>query len=224
MNNHFFVVGFFISLLLFGCDNGRESKSISPKPTGPAKQANASSEVVRHFAKDRVFPETPNNPVRLPAGPDFSRVDESTLIRTFESGDVVHWSSTLREMAKRKTSKCMRSMADNITLLRGISVISGEWIYSPAHSAPVAIALISCGRDARDALVDAANNPQLDLRVRVLNLWVLKNLDPEGPLLTDWIIADPSSEAERQVLLDMLEIASDESQLSELFPLDVPQS
>lgn len=224
MKNHFLKFVFPFCLLLVGCDKGSESKPIPPKSTGSTKQAHASPEVVRHFDTDSVFPETPSIPEHLSSEPDFTKLDESELIRSFEGGDTVNWSLILKEMERRETPQCLRSMATNITLSKGVSVISGEFISSPAHAAPVAIALIGCGNNARDALIEGAKNSQLDRRARILNLWVLRQLNPEAPASTDWIKADPSLESERQVLVDMLEIASDEVRLSELFPQDAPQN
>jgi hypothetical protein len=153
-----------------------------------------------------------------------AKVEESELIRTFESASGASWTASLKEMEMRKSPECLRLMAENITLAKGVSVVSGEYVYTPLHGFPVAMALLRSGNEARPALIAAAKNSSLDQKGRVLSVLTLMSLNASASASLDWFDLNPNLESERQALTEIIGIASDKNRLTALFPQETPQN
>ena len=211
-------------LLAAGCDDKPASKPIPSRSATVAAQSDSGKTPKQPDDTKMVFPKTPEEAAFSSKGLHFSNLAQAELIQTFVGGDDETWAFALKEMSRRRTAECLNSMASNITIARGATSVSGEYIYGPAHSSPVAIALIECGNDAKGALIQAAKDVRLDRKTRILNMWVLKQLASDALVSTDWFSPDTLSIGERQELSEILKIASDQSLLSEHFPQIAPHN
>lgn len=214
------VMGLFVA----ACDKGGESKRLTPRPPGVDGQLVETDPLSQDYMPFSGFPVTPEEPQRLDRTPDLTKVEASELIRIFESASGASWAASLKEMGRRKSPECLRSMAENITLAKSVSVVSGEYVYTPLHNFPVAMALLQSGNEARPALIDAAKNLSLDQKSRVLNVLILMGLNTSESASLDWFDLNPNLESAHQALKEIIDISSDKNRLAALFPQELPQN